>query len=114
MWDEDITMLETEIDRETIYTLEEIKKRLEPVFRARNVKKAILFGSYAKNTAHRKSDVDILVDSGLRGLRFCGLAYGVGEALAKVADVYDVYYLDKGSPMGIEISQTGVAIYESE
>jgi predicted nucleotidyltransferase len=60
----------TVIDTENVLSLEEIRKRLEPVFSSKQVNKAILFGSYAKNCAHEKSDVDILVYSELRGLKF--------------------------------------------
>ena len=105
-------MTETVIDREEVYSVEEIKKRLEPVFRARHVKKAILFGSYAQNRADRKSDVDILVDSGLRGLKFFGLVADVQSVLEKEVDVLDVHYVKKESPVGEKISRTGVTIYE--
>ena len=100
------------IDHEEVYSVEEIKKRLEPVFLARHVKKAILFGSYAQNHADRKSDVDILVDSGLRGLMFFGLVADVQSALEKEVDVLDTHYLKKNSPMNEEIARTGVMIYE--
>jgi predicted nucleotidyltransferase len=107
-------MLSTKIDTETIYTIDEIKRRLFPVFRMNNVKKAVLFGSYANHTAHKRSDVDIIVDSGLRGLHFCGMAYDICAALAKKADVYDIRYLDEDSPLDAEIGQKGVIIFESE
>ena len=55
---------------ENIYTAQQIQSILKPVFAAHNVKKAILFGSYAKESARENSDVDILVDSGLKGLAF--------------------------------------------
>jgi len=105
-------MFKTFVDREEIYSIEEIKKRLAPVFRARHVKKAILFGSYAQSRADRKSDVDILVDSGLRGLKFFGLVADVQSALEKEVDVIDIYYLKNNSPADEEITRTGVTIYE--
>ena len=52
-----------------LYTPEKIKQTLAPVFREYGVRSAVLFGSYAKGMAGQNSDVDILVDSGLRGLR---------------------------------------------
>ena len=48
-----------------IYTLPQLKRVLTPVFDAYGVRKAILFGSYAKGTATEKSDIDLLVDSRL-------------------------------------------------
>ncbi|GHT02162.1 hypothetical protein AGMMS50276_31830 [Synergistales bacterium] len=107
-------MIQTSTDKETVYTIEEIKKRVIPVLKTNNVNTAILFGSYANNKAHRKSDIDILVDSGLRGLRFSGFAYEVQLALEKDTDIYDVYYLPDDSPLNDEILKTGVTIYERE
>lgn len=56
-----------------LYTLPELKERLHPVFAQYGVRKATLFGSYAKGLATNRSDVALLVDSGLRGLAFFGL-----------------------------------------
>lgn len=61
-----------------IYTVPELQTVLSPIFREHGVKKATLFGSYAKGAATSRSDVDLLVDSGLRGLAFFWLA-GAGE-----------------------------------
>lgn len=38
-------------------------------YRINNVRKAILFGSVAKGTNQNNSDLDIVVDSNLKGLR---------------------------------------------
>ena len=38
--------------------IETIKNSLTPVFARHNVKRAVLFGSYAKGTANERSDVD--------------------------------------------------------
>ncbi|MDR2578256.1 MAG: nucleotidyltransferase domain-containing protein [Chitinispirillales bacterium] len=95
-----------------VYKIEEIKSRLEPVFGANGVKSAILFGSYAKGTADERSDVDLLVDSGRKGLKFVGLIELVRMALDDIeVDVIDVGYLKKGSRVDNEIHETGVRIY---
>lgn len=96
-----------------VYSFEEIKDRLFPVFRQYDVKRAVLFGSYSKGTATRKSDIDLLVDSGLRGLGFVGLIEAVRGALGgKEIDMFDVSHVEKGSCIDEEIAQTGVEIYE--
>lgn len=96
-----------------IYSSEEIKERLAPVFKKYDVQRAILFGSYGKGTATLKSDVDLLVDSGLKGLRFVGLIEDVREALdEKKIDLFDVTHIDAGSQVDREIKMTGVQIYE--
>ena len=41
--------------------LEEISRRLKPLFKKKNVKKAIVFGSGARGTQSRRSDLDLLI-----------------------------------------------------
>jgi uncharacterized protein len=94
-----------------VYDVEEIKSRLTPVFDANGVRSAVLFGSYAKGLATEKSDVDLLVDSGLKGLDFVGLAEYIREALEKDVDVLDVGYVKKNSRIVDEVRETGIRIY---
>jgi predicted nucleotidyltransferase len=94
-----------------IYDIAEIKRRLEPVFRVKGVKSAVLFGSYAKGEASENSDIDLLVDSGLRGLDFVELIEYVREALQKEVDVIDRYYIDKNSRIEQVANDDGVIIY---
>lgn len=96
---------------ESIYTPLQIQTILQPVFSNYKVKKAILFGSYAKGTAQKYSDVDILVDSGLRGLSFFGLLEDVVASLEKNVDLLDVSQLTLDSQVGEEIKKSGVVIY---
>ena len=42
-----------------IYSLSELKSILNPVFSEHGVRKAVLFGSYAKGTATEHSDVAV-------------------------------------------------------
>ena len=95
-----------------IYSLPQIKAALTPVFGKYDVNRAILFGSYAKGTATMKSDVDILVDCKLRGLRFMGLVDDVCTILGKDADIFNVSHIIPDSPIDHEIHQTGVLLYE--
>ncbi len=97
---------------DTIYTIDDIKTVLYPVFARHNVKKAVLFGSYVKGLANGNSDVDLLLDSGLRGLKFVGLIEDVRSALDKEVDVFDETHIVKGSKISSEISKDGVVIYE--
>ena len=94
-----------------IYTLAELKNTLNPIFEQFGVKKAVLFGSYAKGLATLRSDVDLYVDSGLRGLAFFGLLDGVASALEVPVDLIDVSQVDRDSPIEREIAQSGVQIY---
>ena len=91
--------------------ISELKSKLLPIFKNYNVKKAILFGSVAKNLATEKSDIDILVDSKLRGLSFFGLLYDITNVTGKEVDLIDVSQIEKGSQIEKEIRDTGVVIY---
>jgi hypothetical protein len=91
---------------------EDAIRRLSPVFERNKTRKAILFGSYANGTQTSNSDIDILVDSGLHGLKFYGLLEDVCEAVNVPVDLIDVYQVEKGSEFEAEVSKTGVVIYE--
>ncbi len=95
-----------------VYTLPQIKRALTPVFDAYGIRKAVLFGSYGKGIATEKSDIDLLVDSGLRGLRFVGFLDDVQRAVGKEVDLFDVTHIESGSRIDREIQQTGVTVYE--
>ncbi|MCI8342263.1 MAG: nucleotidyltransferase domain-containing protein [Firmicutes bacterium] len=95
-----------------LYTIEEITKILRPVFFHNGVRKAILFGSYAKGTQTVDSDIDLLVDSGLSGLSFYGLLEDVAETLNAEFDMIDVSQIIPDSKIDREIKKTGVMIYE--
>ncbi|MDC7287246.1 nucleotidyltransferase domain-containing protein [Blautia schinkii] len=94
-----------------IYTPEQIKDILYPVFRAHNVRRAVLFGSYVKGKAKENSDVDILVDSGLHGLAFYGLLEDVVTSLGKDVDLLDLAEIVPDSQVDKEIKNNGVVIY---
>ena len=66
-----------------IYSLAELQSILNPVFSEHGVRKAVIFGSYAKGTATVHSDVDLL----------------------------DVTQIEHGSKVEHEIQNSGVAIY---
>ncbi|MDO5452104.1 MAG: nucleotidyltransferase domain-containing protein [Candidatus Saccharibacteria bacterium] len=95
-----------------MYTIENIKQKLSPVFRGYNVSYALLFGSYAKGVATEKSDIDLYVDSGLKGMKFVGLIEAIRDALGdREVDVLDVAHVDNDSGVFKEIQRTGVKIY---
>ena len=94
-----------------IYSPDRIGEILAPVFEKHNVKKAVLFGSYAKGSAAKNSDVDILVDSGLKGLKFFGLLEDVVTSLDKSVDLIDTSQIVSNSEIENEILKSGVVIY---
>jgi predicted nucleotidyltransferase len=43
------------------FSIQDLRERLRPVFRRNNIIKAVVFGSFARNTANRKSDLDLML-----------------------------------------------------
>lgn len=96
---------------DTVYSVSKIESLLKPVFDAYHIKKAVLFGSYAKGSAAKNSDIDILVDSGLKGLAFFGLLEDVVTTLDKNVDMIDTSQVLPDSLVDREIAKNGVVIY---
>ena len=99
---------------ERVYSLEELKEILYPVFMTNAVYKATLFGSYAKGLATHNSDVDIVVDSKgeLLNINFYGLLEQIIETLKKNVDLFEVSEIRTDSPIYTEIQREGVLLYE--
>lgn len=85
---------------------------LHPVFASFGIKKAVLFGSVSKGTNTENSDIDILVDSNLKGLKFLGLLEEIKKASGMEVDLIDVSHIEKDSVVEKEIIRTGKVIYE--
>ena len=99
---------------EKIYTIEEIKEMLNEILKDQPVYEVILFGSYAKKEATKKSDVDLIIDtkSKLKGFSLLKLICKIQEKLQKNIDGFEKYEIIKDSPIDKEIKETGVVVYE--
>lgn len=95
-------------------TIANVQASLVPVFHDYGISRAVLFGSVAKGTATEQSDLDLLVDSKLHGLKFVGFMEAVRRAVGMPVDVFDVTHIEKGSRIEREIRSTGVTIYEKQ
>ena len=81
-----------------IYTIEEIKKIVEPIARECGVKSLSLFGSYARGTAKPDSDIDLrLIDGGeIKGLfKLVGFHRKLEEALGVNVDVLTTGFIKR-------------------
>ena len=96
-----------------IWTVRDAQDALTPVFEQYGVSRAVLFGSIAQGTATQKSDIDLLVDSHLRGMKFVRLMEAVRQIAGRPVDVFDVTHIERGSPLDREIHATGITIYEN-
>ena len=70
-----------------------------------------LFGSYAKGKATPVSDVDLLISSDVKGLKFYGLVEEIRTALHKKVDVLDMNQLKDNIELTEEIFKDGIKIY---
>lgn len=70
-----------------------------------------LFGSYAKGYAKENSDVDLLIDTSLTGLKFVGLLEKLHKNLKKNVDVLRFKDLNDNMLLINEIMKEGIKIY---
>lgn len=99
---------------EKIYTIEEIKNITQEILKKFPVKKAILFGSYAKNNPTSKSDIDLVIDSEgkLLNINFYGLLEELVQRLQKNIDLIEITEIQKNSEIYKNIQKEGIIIYE--
>jgi len=99
---------------QVVYTRKEIKEKLEPIFKAAPIEKAILFGSYAKGLQTSSSDVDIIIDSNgkLLNIDFYGVLEDITECLDKRVDLIEISQICKDSPIYQIVEQEGVVLYD--
>jgi len=97
-----------------IYSVNEIKEKLLPLFSMLPVEKAVLFGSYAIGNPKLSSDVDILIDSKgrIKGIDFFGILEDIVEALNIPVDLIEASQIIDGGKAQREIAETGIVIYE--
>jgi predicted nucleotidyltransferase len=91
--------------------LEEIKLKIIPILKKYNVKKAGIFGSYARGEQRETSDIDILVDidDDLSLLDFASLKVELEGALGKKVDL--VEYTTIKSKLRKEILKDEVVVF---
>ena len=96
-----------------LYTIEEIKIKLTPIFEKKGVIRAVLFGSYAKGEATENSDVDIVayVSEEMPILDFCEIADDVINGLGKEVDFLYADDIVPGGKIDLALQKDGVLIY---
>lgn len=99
---------------EKIYSIEELKNMLNEILKNFSVKKAILFGSYAKNSPTAKSDIDLVIDSEgtLLNIYFYGLLEELVEKFQKKVDLFEISEIQDGSRIYNDIKNEGIVVYE--
>lgn len=98
---------------EKVYSIEEIKQILKEILDTMPVYSVILFGSYAKNTATKTSDIDLIIDTRetMIGFKLYSLITKIEEKLGKEVDAFEKSEIIENSEIDNEIKRTGVLVY---
>ena len=81
-----------------IYTIDELKRKIQPIADRYNLPAVYVFGSYARGDATEDSDVDILVDTtgaNIRGWEIGALYGDFHETFEKKVDIVTMGSLKK-------------------
>lgn len=94
-----------------IVDLEYISRKCSEIFDKYKINFCYLFGSYAKGKAKDDSDVDLLISTEIKGLKFFGLVEEIRNSLHKKVDVIEVAGLKDNVELLEEILKDGIKIY---
>ncbi|MBO4681626.1 MAG: nucleotidyltransferase domain-containing protein [Clostridiales bacterium] len=90
---------------------DEIINICKSIFPEYDVEYCYLFGSYAKGTASDSSDVDLLIATGVTGLKYYELVERLREGLRKKVDLLDLKQLLNNEDLLNEVLKEGIRIY---
>lgn len=90
---------------------EEIVKICKSILPEYDVKYCYLFGSYAKGIASDSSDVDLLISTGITGLKYYELVERLRADLHKKVDLLDIKQLLNNEDLLNEVLKEGIRIY---
>ncbi|MCK9493698.1 MAG: helix-turn-helix domain-containing protein [Acholeplasmataceae bacterium] len=94
-----------------IYEVNQIKEALLPLTFKYDINKIILYGSYAKGKQEPLSDIDLVVDGNIKGIKFFGLLEDVSNALIKSVDLIHLSQIDQTSDIYMNVMK-GIVLYE--
>ena len=94
-----------------ILSIEDIKVKCVKLFDNYPVQYCYLFGSYAKGIAVENSDVDLLISTELKGLKYYDLVEKIRVSPHKKVDILDVAQLKDNMELLNEILKDGIKIY---
>ena len=94
-----------------VLSIDQIKNKCSEIFKEYNIEFCYLFGSYSKGKAKADSDVDLLISSTVKGLKFYGLVEKISKSLRKNVDLLDADQLLNNPELLSEILKDGIKIY---
>ena len=108
----DILKEKFKIDEEHgVLKIDFIKYFVKEVLDNYKVEFCYLFGSYAKNKANGKSDVDLLICTSETGLTYFGIIEELREKLHKKVDLLNINQVTNNPELLKEILKDGIKIY---
>ena len=93
-----------------ILSVDKIKEILIPILLKHNITYCYLFGSYAKEKASERSDIDLLIDTSITGLKFFSLVEEIRSSLHKKIDLLRLADLTSDNPIVLEILKEGIRL----
>lgn len=94
-----------------IYEINQIRDALLPLTFKYDIKQLILYGSYAKGQPEPRSDIDLVVDGNIKGIKFFGLLEDVNNAFVKSVDLIHLSQINKDSEIYKHVMK-GIVLYE--
>lgn len=95
-----------------VYSLDELAHLITPVMQKHQIKSATLFGSYAKGTMTKDSDIDLVVDTSKWGLDFISILSDLFDVFGYgTVDLYAKRELSRNAIVRSAIAEHGVKLY---
>ncbi|WP_449455643.1 nucleotidyltransferase family protein [Streptococcus suis] len=104
-----------------VYTIEEIKEKVQPIAEKYHLSKVYLFGSYARNEADEESDIDLMVSTAgpvAQGFGFFGLYDEFEDVFGKEVDLISQDSISNATNLSAlevyaSILEEGILLYEN-
>jgi len=96
-----------------VLEIDYIKTKCMEVFKDYPVHYCILFGSYAKGKATETSDLDLLISSDVKGIKYYGMVEKLRNTLHKKIDALNLEQLKDNLELTNEILKDGIRIYST-
>lgn len=94
-----------------IYEINQISETLLPLTLKYDINRFILYGSYAKGKQDPQSDIDLVVDGNIKGIKFFGLLEDINNLFVKSVDLIHLSQIEKNSEIYHSIMK-GIVLYE--
>jgi predicted nucleotidyltransferase len=94
-----------------IYEVNQIRDALLPLTFKYDIKLFILYGSYSRGKQEPQSDIDLVVDGNIKGIKFFGLLEDINNLFVKSVDLIHLSQIEKNSEIYHNILK-GIVLYE--